>query len=70
MAFNTNVTKKGEVALKKLASDERMINYNNLFFKRGNPSIENFDFFKRFGTLYNLVIDLLNEEISINEAEQ
>ena len=70
MAFNTNVTKKGEVTLKKLASDERMINYNNLFFKRGNPSIENFDFLKRFGTLYNLVIDLLNEEISINEAEQ
>ena len=41
-----------------------MINYNNLFFKTGNFTIKNYDFLKTFGTLYDLLIDLLNEEIS------
>ena len=37
--------------LKKLAKDQkRMINYQNVFFKSGNPTIDNFDFLKRFGT--------------------
>ena len=45
-----------------------MIIYNNLFFKTGNPtSIKNFDYWKRFGTLYDL-IDLLNEQISTLKA--
>ena len=38
-----------------------MINYNNLFFEPGDPIIKNFDFLKRFGTLYDLLLDLLNE---------
>ena len=41
-----------------------MINYQNLLFKTGNPIIDNFDFFKRFGTLYDLLTDLLNRKIS------
>ena len=53
--------------LKKLARDKRMVNYNNLFFKTGNPTIGNYDFLKRFGTLHNLLIDLLNEKISISK---
>ena len=39
-----------------------MINYNNLFFKTGDLSIKNLDYFKRFGTLHDLSIDLLSEK--------
>ena len=46
-----------------------MINYNNLFFKTGNLSISSFDFLKRFSSLSDLLIDLLNEKISIHEAK-
>ena len=42
MSFNTD---NGENILKKLGSDERMINYNNSFFKTGNLIINTFDFF-------------------------
>ena len=45
-----------------------MINYNNLFFKTNNPVINNFDFLKRFGKLYNLLLDLLIEKIDTEEA--
>ena len=42
-----------------------MINYDNLIFITG---IKNFDSLKRFGTLYNLLLILLNEEISTFKA--
>ena len=64
MTFDMNFTDKGKDILKKLARDERMINYDNLLFKTGDPIIANYDFLKRFGTLHNLLIDLLNEKIS------
>ena len=35
-----------------------------MIFKTGNPVIKHFEFSKIFGTVYNLLIDLLNEEIS------
>ena len=41
MNFNTN---NGGNILKKLVKDERMINYNNLSFKTGDPSIKNLTF--------------------------
>ena len=47
-----------------------MINYNNLFFKTGNPIINKFDFLKGFGWLYDLLIDLLSESITINGTKQ
>ena len=61
------------IFLKKLAkNEEEWIDYDNLFFnlffKTGNRT-KNFDFLKRFGTLYDLLIDLLNEQISIKEAK-
>ena len=37
-------------------------------FKTGNPKINNFDFLKRFGTLYDLLISSFNEEISTFKA--
>ena len=63
MVFDTNVNSEGVNILKKLARDERMINCN-MFFKTENPSIKNFDFLKRFGTLHDLLIDLLNEKFT------
>ena len=68
VSFDMNFTNEGKNILKKASSDERMINYNNLFFKTGDPNIKNFDFLKRFSTLHDLLIDLLNKEININTA--
>ena len=42
--FGMNFSSKGEDLLKKLAKDERMISYNDLFFKTGDGIIENFGF--------------------------
>ena len=47
MNFDMNFTNEGKNILKKAASDERMINYNNLFFKIGDPITNNFNFFKK-----------------------
>ena len=44
--FDMNFTFKGTDTLTKVATDERAINYKNLFFKTGNPIIKNFDFLK------------------------
>ena len=63
-----NVTNKGDDILEELANDERMINYKNLFCKTGNPRIDNYDFYKRFSTLYDLFYDLISKKISINRA--
>ena len=59
---------EGKNILKKLARDERMINYNSLFFKTGNPVINNFDFLERFGTLYDILLDLRKEKVDTDEA--
>ena len=59
-----NIDSKGENILKKVADDEKNINYKNL----GSLTIDNYNSFKRFGTLYDLLIDLLNEKISLKKA--
>ena len=66
--YDMNISLKGKDILKKLASGEKMINYKNLFFKTGNLAVSNYDFLKRFGTLYDLLVELLNEEISNTKA--
>ena len=38
-------------------------------FKIGDPFINNFDFLKSFGTLYDLWIDLLNEKLRKEQNE-
>ena len=65
--YDMNITAEGEDIVKKLANDERLINYKNLFFKAGNPAI---DFLKRFGTLYDFLIDLRNERVGISKARK
>ena len=63
-----NITAKGGDILKKLADDKRKINYKNLLFKTGDPAIYDYDFLKRFGTLYDFLIDLLNENTGITKV--
>ena len=70
MNFDMNFTNERENIYRKLPNNERMINYKNLFFKTGNPVIIDFNFLKRFGTFYELLIDLFNEKISIKEATE
>ena len=70
MVYDMNLSIKRKNILRKLADDEKNINYKNLFFKSGNPAIDNYDFLKRFGTLYDILIDLLNEKISLNEKSK
>ena len=40
-----NIDSKGENILRKLANDEKSINYKNLVFKSGSSAIDNYDFF-------------------------
>ena len=47
-----------------------MINYDNLFFKTGNPIIKIFDFLKRFGTLFDLFTNLLDKKINTFRAAE
>ena len=71
--FDVNFTNEGENILKKAVSDERMIKTGvsiTVFFKEGDSITENFEFSKRFGTLHDLLIDLINEEISTYKAVQ
>ena len=63
-----NIDSKGENILRKLADDERNIDYKTLLFESDSPAINNYDFFKRFGTLYDFLIDLLNERINLNKT--
>ena len=68
MNFDMNFTNQTKNILKKAASDERIINHNNLVFKTGDPNLKDFDFLKRFGTLHDLSIDLRQEEITTIKA--
>ena len=59
--FGSNFNSTGKNVLIKLAKDEKQIDYNDLFFEMDDPVIKNFDFLNKVGTLYDLLINLLNE---------
>ena len=67
MEYDINITNKGDDILKTSANGERMINYN-FFFETGNLSINNYDFYKKLGTLYDLFYDLITEKISFKKT--
>ena len=51
----SNFDSTGKSFLKKLAKDEKKIDYNNLFFEIYDKSVvKNVDFLKEIGTLYDL----------------
>ena len=68
MNFDMNFTNKEEDILKNVVIDERMINHSNFTFKTSDPIIRKFDFLKGFSTLYDLLIGLSSEKITINEV--
>ena len=70
ITFDMNFNNTNKNILKRLARDERMINYSILSFKTGNPGIKKFDLFKRFLTIFNILINLIKEKITVNEAKQ
>ena len=45
-----------------------MTDYNNLFFEIDDPVIKSFDFLENIGTLYDLLINLLNENENIHDS--
>ena len=64
--FGSNCNSTGKIFPKKLAKDEKNIDYNNLFFSIYDKSaVKSVDFLEEFGTLYNLLIYLLDNSIRI-----
>ena len=64
--FDQNFNSTRKKFLKKLAKDEKKIDYNNLFFEIGDKSVvKSADFLKEFGTLYDLLIYLLDNSMRI-----
>ena len=63
--FDTNFNSTGKYFLKQLAKDEQKIDYNNLFFEIDDKSVvKDVDFLKEIGTLYDLLIYLLDNSMS------
>ena len=69
--FDQNFNSTGKNILRKLAKDEKKTYYNNLFFEIDDKSVvKSVDFLKEIGTLYDLLIYLLDNPINaINSAQ-
>ena len=60
--FDSNFISTGKKFLIKLAKDEKKTDYNNLFFSMDDKSVvKSVDSLEEFGTLYNLLIYLLDK---------
>ena len=52
--YSMNITNIAKYILEKLTNDQRIINYSNLSLEANNYSVvSDYDFFLKFGTLYN-----------------
>ena len=59
--FGSRFNSTGKNFLKKLAEDEKEIDFDNLFFKISSTSVvKSVSFLEEFGTLYDLLIYLLD----------
>ena len=64
--FDSNFNSTGKKILIMLANDEKKIDNNNLFFEIDDKSVvKSADFLKEFGTLYDLLIYLLDNSMKI-----
>ena len=69
--FDQNVNSTGKRFLKKLGKDEKKIDYNNFFFEIDDESVSKYDdFLEEIGTLYDLLIYLLDNSIRIANSAQ
>ena len=66
--FSANFNSTGKNFLKKLAKYEEKIDYNNLFFEIDDSVIRSSDFLDNAGTLYDLLINSLNENETILDS--
>ena len=64
-----NILTRKHILKKLILNEEESIDYDS-FFKKQVIVLDTFNSLKRFGTLYDLLIDLLNEQISIKEAKK
>ena len=64
--FGPHFNRTGKNLLKKLAKDEKKIDYNNLFFEMGHESVvKDVDFLNEIVTLYDLSIYFLDNSMRI-----
>ena len=69
--FDSNFNSTGKNFLIKLAKDEKKIDYNNLFLGIDYKSVvKSADFLKEIGTLYDLLIYLLDNPINAVTSAQ
>ena len=69
--FDPNFNSTGKDFLKKLAKDEKKIDYNNLFFEIDDKSVaKDVEFLEEIGTLYDLLIYLLGNSVRIATSTQ
>ena len=69
--FGGNFNSTGKKFLKVLANDEKKVDYNNLFFEIDDKSVVKYvDFLKEIGTLYELLIYLLDNSMRITTSTQ
>ena len=69
--FDSNFNSTGKYFLKKFAKDEKKIDYNNLFFEIDHESVVKSDgYLKEIGTLYDLLIYLLDNSINLIDSTQ
>ena len=69
--FGSNLNSTGKKFLIKLAKDEKKIDYNNLFFEINDKSVvKSVDFLKEIGTLYDLLIYLLDNPMNTVTSAQ
>ena len=69
--FDSNFNSTGKNFLIKLAKDEKKIDYNNSFFEIDYKSVvKSADFLKEIGTLYDLLIYLLDNPIKAVTSAQ
>ena len=69
--FDSNFNSTGKKFLIMLAKDEKKIDNNNLFFEIDDKSVlKSADFLKEIGTLYDLLIYLLDNSINLIDSTQ
>ena len=56
--------------LRKLAKDEKEIDYNDFIFEIDDPVIKSFKFLNEVCTLYDLLINLLNQNETLLESSR
>ena len=68
--YSNSFDKKGKALLNALAKNKNKINYKNLSYRilLSNGKFHELNFFKKYGTLYDLLENLVTEKPNVNSA--